>query len=185
MNDLPESLHCGIKIFADDSKLYRPICSLSDSASLQEDLNAALHWADRWQLSFNPGKCKVLHIGGGNQHHTYRMGGTTVAESEVEGDLGVHMDTQLKFRKQAVAAVRKATQVIAVICWSFHLLDKSTLPLLLKALIPPHLEYGNLVWGPFNWADQRLVERVQRRATKLVPDLRQSEAGSGHSKEEA
>ncbi|XP_043199360.1 uncharacterized protein LOC122369049, partial [Amphibalanus amphitrite] len=76
-----------------------------------EDLDAALHWADRWQLAFNPGKCKVLHIGGGSQHHTYRMGGTTVAESDVERDLGVLMDTQLKFRKQAAAARLKVLQL--------------------------------------------------------------------------
>ena len=34
------------------------------------------------------------------------------------------------------------------------------------------LEYGNSVWGPFNRADQRLVERVQRRATRMIPSLR-------------
>ena len=35
----------------------------------------------------------------------------------------------------------------------------------------PHLEFGNLVWGPFNRTDQKL-ERVQRRATRLVTRLR-------------
>ena len=28
------------------------------------------------------------------------------------------------------------------------------------------------MWGPFSRADQQLVERVQRRATKMVPELR-------------
>ena len=28
------------------------------------------------------------------------------------------------------------------------------------------------MWGPFNRADQRMVERVQRRATKKAPELR-------------
>ena len=82
------------------------------------------------------------------------------------------MDGDLKFRKQAAAAVGKASQVMAVIRRSFNLLDRTTLPLLIKTLVRPHLEYGNLVWGPFNRADQQLLERVQRRATKLVTDLR-------------
>ena len=63
VNDLPSSLHCGIKIFAHNSKLYQPVCAEPDSRALQKGLNAALSWAEKWQLSFNPAKCKVLHIG--------------------------------------------------------------------------------------------------------------------------
>ena len=62
---------------------------------------------------------------------------------------------------------------MAVMYRSFQLLDKSTLPILYKTLVRPHLEYCNIIWGPFNRADQQLVERVQRRATKMVPELRQ------------
>ena len=47
-----------------------------------------------------------------------------------------------------------------------------TLPLMYTYLVRHHLKYGNLVWGPFNRADQKLVERVQRRATRMVPSLR-------------
>lgn len=65
--------------------------------------------------------------------------------------------------------------MLAVIRRSFALLNEVTLPLLFKSLVRPHLEYGNLVWGPFNRADQRAVERVQRRATRLVADIRHLE----------
>ena len=36
----------------------------------------------------------------------------------------------------------------------------------------PTLEYSNAVWGPFFVLDQRKVEKVQRRATHLLPSLR-------------
>ena len=36
----------------------------------------------------------------------------------------------------------------------------------------PHLEYGNTIWGPTYALDCLAVERVQRRATKLVPTIR-------------
>ena len=172
VNDLPNHLSSGVKIFADDSKLYRSVSLPADPSTLQKDLDAAVCWADEWQLTFNAAKCKVLHIGRLNRHHVYTLNGAALEETEAEKDLGVYMDPNLKFRRQAAAAVSKASQVLAVIRRSFQLLDKSTMPVLFKTLVRPHLEYGNIVWEPFNRADQQRVERVQRRATKLVPELR-------------
>ena len=172
VNDLPEAVECSIKIFADDCKLYLPVSLPSGPLVLQRALDSAVCWADEWQLSFNTAKSKVLHIGRLLHHQKYTMSGATIEETSTEKDLGVHVDSDLKFRKQAATAVSKASQVMAVIRKSFQLIDKKTLPLLFKTLVRPHLEYGNTVWGPFNRADQRRVERVQRRATKLVPELR-------------
>ena len=92
-------------------------------------------------------------------------------EVAAENDLGIYVDTELKFRKQAAAAVSKTSQVMAVIWHSFQLLDKLTLLVLFKTLVQQHLEYGNVVWGPFNRADQQLVEHVQRRAMKMVLEM--------------
>ena len=44
-------------------------------------------------------------------------------------------------------------------------------PILYKVLVRPILEYGNAVWGPF-FATQIAIEKVQRRATKLVMSIR-------------
>ena len=42
---------------------------------------------------------------------------------------------------------------------------------LYKSFVRPILEYGNIVWGPHYILDQRSVEKVQRRATKLIHGL--------------
>ena len=39
-------------------------------------------------------------------------------------------------------------------------------------MVRPHLEYGDVIWGPFYQADIRSVETIQRRATKLIPALK-------------
>ena len=43
---------------------------------------------------------------------------------------------------------------------------------LYKALVRPFLEYGNVVWKPYFKNDSELLERVQRRATKIVKSVR-------------
>ena len=42
---------------------------------------------------------------------------------------------------------------------------------LYKSMVRPMLEYGNIIWGPHYLMDQRKVETIQRRATKLVISL--------------
>ena len=41
-----------------------------------------------------------------------------------------------------------------------------------KSLIRPHLEYASTVWTTKTKFNQDLIERVQRRATKIVPELK-------------
>ena len=39
-------------------------------------------------------------------------------------------------------------------------------------MVRPHLEYGNVVWGPHFKLDQQAIERVQKRATKLIRNIK-------------
>ena len=56
---------------------------------------------------------------------------------------------------------------------SYEFLDGDSLKRLFIALVCPHLEYSNAVWSPRYIKDKKLMERVQRRATKLIPDLKE------------
>ena len=99
------------------------------------------------------------------------MGGNILEQVEEEKDLGVLIDAELKFHKQNAAAVKTANSVLGLIKKSFINLDQELLPILYKSLVRPHLEYGNVIWGPF-YKDHKSIERVQRRATQLVHNLR-------------
>ena len=41
------------------------------------------------------------------------------------------------------------------------------------SLVRPHLEYATEIWNPHLIGDTQAVEKVQKCATKLVPDSRQ------------
>ena len=40
------------------------------------------------------------------------------------------------------------------------------------SLIHPYLDYVCVVWCPFQLGDIRVIERVQRSVTKIVPSLK-------------
>ena len=40
--------------------------------------------------------------------------------------------------------------------------------MLYKAMVRPHLEYANYVWCPYKKGDIEIIEKVQKRAAKLI-----------------
>lgn len=172
INDLPDCVQSQVKIFADDTKLYAKVDQVSSIELLQADIDQVKAWSSDWLMPFNQDKCVVLHIGNNNPLHRYQISDTSLEATDTERDLGVIVDSDLKFRQQAATSVSKANRVLGVIRKAFANIDTSTIPVLYKTLVRPLLEYGNACWGPFNRADQILVERVQRRATRMISTLR-------------
>ena len=145
VNDMPQQVSGCIKLFADDTKLYRRV-SGKDGA-LQTDIDALVTWSKKWLLPFNENKCRVMHIGGSNSEHSYLLNGTALGKVREEKDLGIIIDDQLKFHQQTAAAISKASQMLAVVRRSFATLDEFTLPLLYKSMVRPFLEYGECNLG--------------------------------------
>ena len=70
INDFPEYLnHSKLRLFADDSIIYRDITSREDCHKLQTDLNAAARWEADWLMAFHPDKCTKLTVS--HRKHTF------------------------------------------------------------------------------------------------------------------
>ena len=82
------------------------------------------------------------------------------------------IDPTLKFHVHASAATKKANQILGVVKKTYTTRDATSISTLYKSMVRPHLEYGNVIWGPFYVGDAKSVEAVQRRATKLIPELK-------------
>ena len=48
INDLPEVVSSSVKIFADDTKIYRSVSPISGQVELQVDLEAITSWSAKW-----------------------------------------------------------------------------------------------------------------------------------------
>ena len=89
-----------------------------------------------------------------------------------EKDLGVNVDTSLKFSQHVEIQVNKANKLLGLIRRSFEYLDVDTMKRLFIAIVRPHLEFANVAWSPSLSRDQKLIEGVLRRATKVIPGMK-------------
>ena len=64
--------------------------------------------------------------------------------------------------------IRKANSIIGLIRRSFSFLDGPLFKKLYTTFVRPHLEYGQAVWSPHLKKHIKALEKVQRRATKLI-----------------
>ncbi len=107
-----------ISTFADDTKISRVTATPAQIQGLQGDINKLQQWADIWQMSFNAGKCPVMHLCHNNPHHQYTMGShhLNVTTALKKTDLGVWIQDNLKVSKQvAELAAKKANRVLTKI----------------------------------------------------------------------
>ena len=122
---------------------------IGDKQNLQDDIDKLVKWSEKWQMLFNFGKCKCLHIGPGNARMTYEMGGTILSITVKEKDLGVTMNANMKVSEQYRIAASKGNQVLGMIRRNITYKDKSLIVPLYKAIVRPHLEYCIQAWSPY------------------------------------
>ena len=178
INDMPSEVRNMLYLFADDTKIYYQIHSVSDQERLQEDLDALVDWSNRWLLRFHPKKCKFVSICRSDPiEYSYEMKNekgeaSKLDRSHGEKDIGVTVDDKLNFRQHIQNQVQKANSIMGLIRRSYTYLDEESFCLLFKALVRPHLEYAGAVWSPHCIKDIEDIENVQRRATRQIPTLR-------------
>ena len=117
-------------------------------------------------MLLNFGKCKCLHTGHCNLDVNYKMGDTILGNTVKEKDLGITISADMNISKQCGIAASKGNQILPLIRRNI------TYAPLYKTIVRPHLEYCIQAWIPCSKTDIFILERIQRRATKMIPELR-------------
>ena len=122
-------------------------------------------------MLLNFGKCKCIHLGHGNMDEEYKMENAVLGRTTQEKDLGVTFSADMKVSEQCGIAASKGNQILGLIR-TFTCKEKQLIVPLYKAIVRPHLEYCIQAWRPCCKKDIDKLERIQRRATKMIPQLR-------------
>ena len=175
INDLPEvcSILSNIFLFADDAKIYKSISNISDCATLNTSCQNVFDWSEKWYMKLNVDKCKVLSIknkSGINFDYGFNKDNNFVVLEHVDHmkDLGVVIDNELTFDQHISDKVNKAFQMLGIINRNFSDLDEQTFLLLYKTMVRSQLEFAGSVWSPYKISQIERLEKVQKRATKLL-----------------
>ena len=103
VDDLPNTVKTSrVACYADDTKIFKSIDSITDCNALQSDLNDLVSWSESSGLIFNQSKCKYQCITRKKSpvQPTYNINETPLESCDTEKDLGVWVSSNLTSDKQ-------------------------------------------------------------------------------------
>ena len=184
VNFLTHSVLAQTKIFADDLKLYIKIKTdsgpsiLSDMLMCQQAIDSLFNVSKSWGLKMNSSKCVVLRFQRRQVDWEalgitglYYMDSTPIPVRDTAVDLGITLDSSLKFHQHIANIVNKAGGVMQNILKATINRDATFMVPLFTTHVRPLLEYSSALWNLGYIGDIKLLESVQRRWTKNIRGL--------------
>jgi ribonuclease P/MRP protein subunit RPP40 len=157
-------------LFADDLKIW----SSNDPDGLQMDIDTVKRWSKDWGLPINDLKCAHMSFGGESGNGFYILEEdppAVIPKACFKRDLGVLLSESFSYTAHHEQVARKAFGVLRMIQRSFPRIARHDFQVLYGTYIRPCLEYANQVVASGLVKDANILERVQRKATKIVRGL--------------
>ena len=171
INDMPGCSDSNVRLFADDSLLYRVIQMPEDSKQLQLDLQALEQWEKEWLMSFNASKCSLIRIcpkANDTKETNYMLHGQTLALEEASKYLGVTLTSNLSWNKHVENVAAKGNRTLGFVKRNLRECTKPVKAASYTTLVRPVLEYASTIWDPTTDHNIKILDQVQKRAARFV-----------------
>jgi len=99
------------------------------------------------------------------------MEGSELIDVSFQKGLGVWISADMKCTKQCMYVFNKATRVLGMIKMTIRFRDTRVMQSLYKTLVRPHVEYCISAWDPHYIKDKELIEKVQKKFTKMINNM--------------
>ena len=119
INVLPDTIDSQVRLFADDTVLYRTIKSDTDHHRLQTDLDKLTEWAMAWDMQFRPAKCLLVVMNISKKRHpskfTYSLHSTDLKTTDTTKYLGITISQDMKWTKHIAQTCSRANRALGFI----------------------------------------------------------------------
>ena len=172
VNDLPTSITCVPRLFADDTCLV--YCD-KNQRSLTEIINADLLKIPQWfkanKLTVNPAKSNIIIIPPKLNKPPATIGGyldsTFIPQTLTVNYLGITIDADLKLHNHILLLERKILRTIRILS-KLLILPKNALLKIYYALIHSQFTYGLIIWGSTFPSYLNKLQSLQSKAVKMI-----------------
>ena len=172
INDISKGLSQGtfIRLFADDSLLYRQINSPKDCETLQKDLDILQNWESKFKMEFHPEKCNLLQITNKRKpiDFIYKIHNTPLSKTDSAKYLGVVIDSKLCWRPHYSNLIKTCKNTLSFIKRNLPKASFSVKNRCYTTLIRPKAEYASAVWDPHHKTHINNIEKIQKSAARFV-----------------
>ena len=150
INDITNQIQSNIRLFADDSIVYREIRSPADHQILQTDIQMLTDWSKKWQMNFNTSKCHLLTITHKPKpsEFTYTISNQPISRVNSHPYLGVTIDAKLSWSKHIQGTASKSAKTLGLLKRTLYPAKPKVRQAAYNMLVRPKLEYGSIAWSP-------------------------------------
>ena len=175
VNDLPDAVqNSSVACFADDTKIFQCVNSISDAALQQSDLTKLNSWSTSSGLASNQLKCKCLCVTRKTQPiiYEYTIENKEISTTTMEKGLGILVAADLTWTNHILERCVKGNKLQGLVRRSSaDISNVRTRRILYLSIVRPVFGYASQIWCPQSIAIVKGRERVQRRASKFMLNL--------------
>ena len=172
INDITKNISPGttVRLFADDTSVYRRINSEADAIELQNDLDILQEWEVANKMEFHPGKCQLLRVTNKRKPIAadYSIHSQNISKTDSVKYLGVTIDSKLAWSDHYNKISAKANSTLAFLRRNTYACPKPVKETCYNAFVRPTVEYSSCVWDPHQQNNIQQLEKIQKRAARYV-----------------
>lgn len=184
INDLLSCSDNRLHSFADDSTLHSSIsyssqarCNkdlhedrISQQLSMNSDIFSILNWGSANRVDFNNRKTQAIRFSLKHQQNAFslNMAGSDLSFADSISLLGVTVNQDLSWKSHVQQVAKNASRRLGILFRARRYFSPAQLLTLYKSQVRPIMEYCCHVWAGASSVDLSILDRIQRKAIRLV-----------------